>query len=264
MVGPAQAPVVLPDSARFVLSGWDIRVAWPSGPVPAGGFPVLFVLDADTMFATAVEAARMQGQRSEITGVEPTVIVGIGYPGGVEEALRRRLEDYAPSVDGSGGADLFLDFIEHDLKPSLKQRFPIDDGRAALFGHSLGGLCTLYALFTRPASFRSYVAASPSIWWHEKMILPFERRFVPQKIAQPTRLMICVGGLEQSVAGMNEATRERVRQADMVNSARTLAERLREQKPDLTTAYVEFADENHGSVVPAAISRGLRFIFEEK
>lgn len=261
---PVEAPVVLPDSAQFPLGTWRIQVAWPRGSAPAGGFPVLFVLDADMMFATVVEAARMQGQRSEVTGVAPAVIVGIGYPGGVEEARRRRQEDLAPPVDGTGGAELFLDFVQEDLKPLVRKCFPIDDGRTALFGHSLGGLFALYTLFSRAELFRSYVAASPSIWWHGQAILPYEHRFIARKITQPTRLMISVGALEQPRDDISEAQRERLRQADMVRRASAMADRLREQKPDLVTAFVEFAGENHGSVVPAAISRGLRFMFGEK
>src|SRR3546814_19712655 len=49
----------------------------------------------------------------------------------------------------SGGADDFLAFIEHELKPLIAQRYPVDARRQILFGHSYGGLFTLYTLFTK-------------------------------------------------------------------------------------------------------------------
>src|SRR5687768_14879617 len=62
--------------------GWDFRV---SVALPASyaastkRYPVLYVLDADVFFATAVEQARLQGLVGEISEV---ILVGIGYPPG--------------------------------------------------------------------------------------------------------------------------------------------------------------------------------------
>ncbi len=233
---------------------YRVQAAWPEEPPSGEGLPVLYVLDGDSMFATAVEASRLQSRRREVTGVRPGIVVGLGYPGGIREAVERRRCDYTPPVDGIGGANLFLDFIERDVKPLLASRFALDDGSAAIFGHSFGGLFALYALFTRPMTFRSYVAASPSIWWQNRAVLGFERCRRPSD----ARLLVTVGALEAAEAA-GEASperRERLRQADMVRNAHALADRL-------SAGFVAFEGEDHGSVVPAAISRAVRFTLGE-
>jgi predicted alpha/beta superfamily hydrolase len=50
--------------------------------------------------------------------------------------------------------------------PEIAQRLPADGGRATLAGHSLGGLFTLHAFFSRTDLFSTWVAGSPSIWWN--------------------------------------------------------------------------------------------------
>lgn len=40
---------------------------------------MIYLLDANSVFGTMVEAMRMQSRRPEKTGVVPAVIVGIGY-----------------------------------------------------------------------------------------------------------------------------------------------------------------------------------------
>ncbi len=58
---------------------YRIFVSIPAEQPPASGYPVFYVLDANAVFATVVDAVRVQGRRPEKTGVSPAVIVGIGY-----------------------------------------------------------------------------------------------------------------------------------------------------------------------------------------
>ncbi|MGL9736301.1 MAG: alpha/beta hydrolase-fold protein [Symbiopectobacterium sp.] len=65
----------------------------------------------------------------------------------------------------------FLAFIQHELKPYIRQAFSVDPKREAFFGHSYGGLFTLNTLFTcRPYLSQYYYASSPSVWWNEGYI----------------------------------------------------------------------------------------------
>src|SRR3546814_4655171 len=70
----------------------------------------------------------------------------------------------------TGGADAFLDFIEHDLKPAVAAAAKVDPGRQAIFGHSLGGQFVLYTMITRPQLFDTYLAASPSMRSEERRV----------------------------------------------------------------------------------------------
>jgi tetratricopeptide (TPR) repeat protein len=44
--------------------------------------------------------------------------------------------------------------------PTIESRYRIDSDNRTLYGYSLGGLFSLYALFTSPELFRNYIAAS--------------------------------------------------------------------------------------------------------
>lgn len=268
---------------------YQISLAMPSGPAPSSGYPVIYLLDPQWSFATLVETARA---REPLTG--PVVIVGIGYPDG---APSRRLYDLTIPVDRKtlpnnrfdppygeiGGADAFLDFILGEVKRAVAQRVKTDPSRQALFGHSLGGLFVLHALFSRPEAFETYVAASPSIWWGDRAILGEMNRYLARnepKAVRP-RLLITVGSEEQTPTALDdrmaadgvgaadkaivvEMSRCLTRGMEAVTNARWLAARLAAApSPAPVTAFAEFAGEDHMSSIPDYLSRALRFATAE-
>ncbi|WP_171684602.1 alpha/beta hydrolase [Paenibacillus planticolens] len=246
---------------------YQIYAAAPAQEPPPQGFPVIYLLDANAMFATMVEAMRVQARRPEKTGVHPAVIVGIGYPTDepfdpsrsydftmptpkeVLEALPVRNENHVwPEV---GGADAFRDFIEHELKPDIERHYAIDSSRQAIFGHSLGGLFVLQTLFTRPQAFQTYVAGSPSIHWNKALLREQEEQFRSYLEHADTKhnLLIAVGELEGA------------HPSNMVANAQELYERLAQMSRNkLDAGFHEFAGEGHVSVLPALVSRALRWI----
>lgn len=238
---------------------YRIFIHEPPVAPPPGGFPVLYLLDGNAHFTTAVATMAMQSRRPEITGVPTCVIVGIGYPTDELLELRRRCFDYTPCANDrqeGGGAERFSDFIEDELRPLVEAVVPVDRARQALFGHSFGGLFTLWSLFARPGSFRSYLAASPSIWWGDRAILAQEEGFVSgAPSVTPLRLLLTAGSLE-GVPPMAAPSY----QSTMAEDAAALASRLCARTDGrINVRYAELADETHVSIVPAAISRSIRF-----
>lgn len=262
----ALRPVALPytHSLAFAAPGgaeYRLLVAVPPEPAPAGGFPVLILVDGDALFATALAAARLQGARPEVTGVAPAVILGIGYPGAAPFDAERRRRDLLPT---DGAADRFLDLIEGGILAQVERFAPIDSGRLSLAGHSFGGLFALYALFTRPGLFRSHVAGSPSIWWDERAIIKTREGFLnsPAAAALP-RLLITVGGEEQNGDERRDPQRAaRLRMARMVDNAAEMA-RVLTRAGLVSCDHVVFPGENHISVLPAMLSRAVAFTLGE-
>lgn len=244
-----------------------------------GKMPVVYLLDGNGTFPIAAAAAALQSRRPERTGVRPAIVVGIGYPTTLWLDAERRTYDYTPPVPEdalpqrpnrggwtrTGGADEFLDFIADELQPMIAREFDVDSDRSALFGHSFGGLFVLHTLFTRPAMFRNYAAASPSIWFGGEHLMAAKTRFMAARPVQPTRrLLVTVGSLEQAEAqsadGSSADYDSWIRRNKMVENAKGLASDLASMDPAaLAVTYKEFEDENHASVLPAAISRALRF-----
>lgn len=169
---------------------YRIFVSIPPDEPPEQGYPVLYTLDANAIFGSLAEAMRLMGRRPH--GVEPMVIVGIGYDDQGPMVTRERFLDYTdPAIpeqmpqrpDGSpwpetGGAEAFTVFIEHELKPRIEALLPIDRQRQALFGHSLGGYFALRTLLRTPEAFQTYIAGSPSIWWNGRMLYGWLPSFV--------------------------------------------------------------------------------------
>lgn len=276
--------LLVPGTRIFDVEGEDgvrrLFVHVPEGDAPTGGWPLLAMTDGNAMIATAVDALRVQSRYPLGTDVQPGVVVAIGYP--VEEAydpLRRSWDlspppgrTYPPFSNGAppvvtGGADLFLRFIEREALPFVETLAPIDSRRRTLFGHSFGGLFALHALFSRCPAFSRYVAASPTIYWEDGLLLRSEQAFAATLPDGPIVVHLSAGEYEGEVLAPfqygREDTQTRLEQA---RTAQTLpltlamAERLG-ALPGLSVVCETCAGETHMTMLPIAISRAVRVAF---
>ncbi|WP_458460283.1 alpha/beta hydrolase [Paenibacillus sp.] len=264
----ARSTVQIPQAEQWTMKSrtghhaYQIMVFKPAEPPPPSGYPIIYLLDANSVFGTMVEAVRVQGRRTEKTGALPAIVVGIGYPNAGPFSPHRYYDftpkattEYTQKSDGTplpeqGGADEFLRFIEEELKPDMEKEFRIDRARQAIFGHSLGGLFVIHALFTKPEAFRYYIAGSPSLHWNQKVMQVEEQKFVARLEQHPVNVKVWIGMGEQ----------EKTHPARNNAKASSLTERLSALKqPGLDIAYTEFEEENHVSVLPFLISRTMRF-----
>src|SRR5690606_3039139 len=156
-------------------------LAIPRTLASSAGYPVIYMLDGNAVMDT------LQDQDiAELAQSSPPVLVAIGYEVSTRHDVMARAFDYTPPVllaDGSadgkagewgrpgGGADLFLDVIEYQIKPAVMQRAAIDADRQTLWGHSYGGLFAMHALMKRPTLFQRYVLGDPSMHWYEGAVL---------------------------------------------------------------------------------------------
>jgi predicted alpha/beta superfamily hydrolase len=278
-------PVLLPDAVQFDLppraggEPYRIFLYTPPAEPPAEGWPTLYLLDGNAVFATAVDAVRAQAPYPMGTGVTFGAIVAIGYPTVDPYDSVRRSWDLAPppgktypphSVGGpevrTGGADHFRAFIEDELKPEIARRLPVDRSRQAIFGHSFGGLFVLHTLFEQPQAFATWIAASPAIYWEGTGMVREAEAFLAKGEAAAGRLLLLVGEHEQALApfqvGAADAeTRLAVFAVSRyVDHTRAMTERLSAVK-GLITAYEFLVGENHMSVLPSSINHAVRFAF---
>ena len=128
-----------------------------------------------------------------------------------------------------------------------------------------------YALLTRPHAFSAFIASSPSLWWDRFAVLRRLEGFGGrlQSLSRPPRVFIDTGGLEQDLPaevppGVDMALDEIhaiVTRSRMIDAAAEFAEALRAAGLS-EVAHVCFQGEDHGSVVPAALMRGLTHAFD--
>ncbi|KEK17521.1 IroE protein [Bacillus manliponensis] len=241
---------------------YEIYVSNPKQPAPPSGYPVIYVLDGNAYFQLFKDAVKIQSVRSEKTGVTPAIVVGIGYPSEDHFSSEDRVYDFTlPALqqalpkrpDGSGwsktgGADEFFCFIEEELKQKVEECFPIDKMKQTIFGHSLGGLFSLYTLFAKTEAFQTYFICSPSIWWNNEAVLEKEAQFIEtlQHVENEIGVFLTVEGIGKD---------------HMYRDAKALSERLLALKHSkLRLEFHGAEEENHASVVPTMLSRALRFI----
>lgn len=255
---------------------YRIFTAEPLADEPVDGYPVMYVLDANANFGTVVEAYRRQSRGRPGRSPSPMVIIGIGYPTEEPYDFKRRVYDLTPPASDenlpkrpggrawpkSGGADEFLSFMQNELKPLVEKRFRIDQSRQSIFGHSLGGLFVLHALFTQPDSFSDYLAASPSVWWNDFAVLNAERQF-SSKVSDFSfrkRLLITIGELELTEDLGPAANLPPTTAKEAFGNTKDFSQRLVSMKAEnFSASYHEFSGKDHGSVIPFALLESLRF-----
>lgn len=129
----------------------------------------------------------------------------------------------------------------------MASNYRVVENDCALMGDSLGGLFALYVLFHHPDTFQRYLIGSPSFYYDDRVTFRFEGEFATEHSDLPAKVFMAVGGLEgdERLSAMSEME-------TLLRSRRY---------PGLSLEMVVFEDENHFSVVPAIVSRGLRFLF---
>lgn len=265
-----ESPVTLPDSHTFTLQTttgeeYRILVALPPGPPPAQGYATLAVLDGNAYFAAMAEAMRsLQAfpkvySKKDIRTAQPTMVVGIAYPGDAVLDGQRRSWDFLPPSSHAedierlrgeqpGGAAAFLDFLTEELRPALAMRYPLHDTQHTLAGHSLGGYFVLYALTHRPDAFQRYAAISPATWWDNHHILSD----LAQRPLGNTSLMLAIA--------KDEWPAYQDYSSAMLAQARAVRDTLTQRGLDTKTLqYREVADEDHMTIPFAMMAAITRF-----
>ncbi|KAF4551975.1 Siderophore triacetylfusarinine C esterase [Elsinoe fawcettii] len=275
--------VTLSNSEEFLLEDYLIQVSWPlhwqgRHAPDHKPMPMIYIVDGNALFLTATESAWRRAAASHFAG--GGIIVAVGYPlphGKLYDAKRRSFDltpPTTPAVPGYGGADIFLDFIEHRVRPAVRERFPeVQIAREALYGHSYGGLLSLHALLTRPDSFNCYMASSPSIWWNQGCIFgESDTGHASEKAVEKVLplLMMFWGSYEQDPPQWDgepldhwEARKQIASDLKMADNARRMCRILRAEKRVHSLLETEYSIEEHTSAMPCSVSRSLTMFFED-
>lgn len=209
--------------------------------------PVLYLLDGQWDFKM-VES--IYGCLEYDGFVPDMIIVGISYSGENANYEALRAMDYTPvqesTIPGSGDASKFHTFMKDQLIPFIEENYRANPNLRYLMGSSYGGTFTLFALFTEPALFTGYVAASPVTVYGNRFAFEQEESYASEHADLPARLYLAVGELE-SLRTPVEMYMDVLEERDYANFK-------------LETRVIE--GEGHSSTKPEAYTRGLRFVFE--
>jgi predicted alpha/beta superfamily hydrolase len=231
--------------------GYELYVFLPSGYAQSKGkkYPVLYVLDGQWDFQLLVS---VYGGLLFDGFVPEMIIVGITYSGDSPNYGALRSMDYTPtpiaSVPGSGDAPKFLAFFKQELIPFIEANYRADRSQRVLLGASSGGLFTLYALFTEPGLFRSYVAACPDVPYGDRFAFKQEAEYAGKHRELPVTLFLSVGAVEVLARPVEEF-------AEVVRGRGYRGLRMESRV---------IPGERHGGAKPESFNRGLRFVFHDE
>lgn len=228
---------------------YRITVAVPKAPAPSSGYPTLYMLDGNAALATLSDQ-----KFSRLQGADLPVIITMGYDTELYFDVIARAYDYTPELAPEvqqhearqyGGAETFWQFVEHTIKPKVAQIANLDPDRQALWGHSFAGLFVLHTLFNHPDSFQTYIAADPSLWWQQGLILKAETPYQQRNKRPQAQVLIQRSSSHRGNENLQD------------DATRNLAKRL-SLMPELEVQYHEYFQQTHGSLLAASIPAALR------
>jgi len=129
-------------------------------------YPVIYMHDAQNLFdekTSFVGEWKIDEYLDTLPDKEEAIIVGIEHGG---EKRINELTPYMNDKYGGGKGDDYLGFIVKTLKPYIDSNFRTQTGKeyTIIWGSSLGGLISCYAVIKFPETFGKGGIFSPAFW----------------------------------------------------------------------------------------------------
>lgn len=213
-------------------------------------YPLMILNDATLVTGLAQSTFDCLTMLQEIP---EAIVVGITYPHDNTLALARsRFRDMTPThsdgFDPSGKADSYIAFIKNELLPYIENNYRVDTTDKCFFGHSLGGLLGAHILIDQPDLFNRYILGSPSLWWDNFEVVKRLSNKSSLPAGNVKAIYTYVGGEEGDM---------------MIMPLNKFNEFLQiKTEGTIKTHSQIFQGENHLSVIPAAFSTAVKFVYK--
>jgi predicted alpha/beta superfamily hydrolase len=150
---------------------------------------------------------------------------------------------HVPDNPISGGADKFISFLKNELIPYIDKTYPTN-GTNSLYGHSYGGLFSMYTFLMEPELFETCYATDPSFRWDNDFVI----KMAAEKLGNiKSERHLWIAGIESTYKNMG---------IDRMDSV------LKLKAPENVYWKVGlFPNESHNSVKFKAIYDGLKFSY---
>jgi predicted alpha/beta superfamily hydrolase len=273
----APPPFEIPDtqvldihSARLGRD-YQLFVALPESYAaqPQRRYPVVLVTDANYAFPLVRAIGRRVGDHGQ--GLEDFILVGLAYAKGDTPVYSRR-RDYTPTPRGPrsavpeasgrpvvhGGAEPYRLHLRDEVFPLIARTYRADMRRKVFAGHSYGALLGAHILFVEPGMFSHYILGSPSLWYDGGMMFARESAYAAAHRDLSASVFLGAGSYERANPASGDPRFDDVGDlvGDMQRFGRALAAR---GYPGLRVRSAVIADEDHLTVAPVIITRGLQY-----
>jgi hypothetical protein len=161
---PALAGDYFPIASENTGRTYHVYVRVPEGydPATAAAYPVVYVLDGDSLWPILAANHLFLTYDDELP---EAIVVGIAY-GSFAPEINRRDVDFTPQgadvAPEQAGAPAFGRFLKDELLPLIETRYRTDPARRVLFGQSRGGSFVLYSAFSDPDLFWGRIVSNPA------------------------------------------------------------------------------------------------------
>lgn len=222
---------------------------------PIESLPVIFLLDSDMTFGLSYDIIRWLRLGDEIAEV---ALVGISYKTGFDDWWKKRARDYTLSQDTSrlwgywplaGAGQNFVEFIEKELFTFVADEFGLKSEDRTIAGLAMGGLFCYHMLFTRPGLFRNYIIAGPTLKWSDLEIFELENAYAQENSSLKATVFTSVGSLDHK--------------SNMLDPWYRFNNQIKaRQYKGLNYKTEVIFDETHISMIPSALTKGIRYIYK--
>jgi len=207
-------------ASRYLRNRRDLIVYLPPGydDQQRRSFPILYMQDGQNLFDGATAYIKGMDWHVGVTAdqfiarrlVEPLIIVGIYNAG------KQRIAEYTPTRAprvGGGCANRYAKFLLEEIRPFLAKQYRVLEGaeHTGISGSSLGGLVSLHIGLRFPQVFGKIAALSPSVWWHNRVMLRFASTV---SVAPLPRIWLDIGtredvGIVEDVEGFRDILKKK-------------------------------------------------------
>lgn len=175
----------------------------------------------------------------------PLVIL-VSLPNTYIDGQNMRDRDFLPlemkNNERAGGADLFLDFLKKEVIPYIDENYSTN-GVNSLYGHSYGGLFSMYTLLSEPDLFDNYYCTDPPLGWESGYL---------KKVAGELFAKVPVLEKKLWIAGTSNNS-----------SINDMSKFLMKNAPKkLTWKTATYPNEKHNSVRLKGIYDGIKFCYK--
>lgn len=228
---------------------------------PERRFPVMYVLDGDQSKLLSISGVVQALSTYELENQIPQFII-ISIPN------TNRNRDLTPTatdlifegkelakIEGSGGANKFIAFIEKELMPSVNEGYRTNDTNM-LVGMSFGGLLAGHVLLTQPDLFSHYLIADATYVWDNNYLNRLAKKRLPKVSQLP--ITVFVGVAKNDHIGAHGAANTAWGKEFGARLVTAAAE-----SESFKASYQFFPKERHGTVQMLAWYHGLVAMFKE-
>lgn len=220
-----------------------LNIYLPQGydPVASDTYPTVYVLDGSAHEDFPHIAGLIQFMN--MYSLTPkSIVVGIANVNRYRDfTFPSENKDDIKINPANGGSPKFIDFIENEVQPFVKDRYKTN-GLRTIIGQSLGGLLATEILIKKPQLFDDYIIVSPSLWWNHQKLVNSASDYFKANTNLKKRIFVSLGK-EHPV--MHEV-------ADKLVEAIKIS-----GNKNIELHYVPILEEDHATILHKAVYEGL-------